>query len=285
MSAINAAQIPSGSSLNHTHVVYDNTILENKIEDFLTTALDVAQYATHDDSLTQSAGMKKVVNKYTATGNVEDVLMGEGNTEDIEVAFDSVEYTVGVTQGRFPYYDEEAMTDPMVVDVGLKKLAAQMTNDLTAKIVKELDKTKLVINSATWTFNQIVDAIAMFPDEEISGLFLLVNKAQVADLRKNLGDSLKYVEDFVRTGYIGTVCGVPVIATNAVKAGEAYLATKEAVTIFTKKGSEIEQERDANVRLNKVYARKVMLVALTDDTKVIKLTSAPKVQAPSGAGA
>lgn len=284
MSAINAAQIPSGSSLNHTHVVYDNTILENKIEDFLTTALDVAQYATHDDSLTQSAGMKKVVNKYTATGNVEDVLMGEGNTEDIEVAFDSVEYTVGVTQGRFPYYDEEAMTDPMVVDVGLKKLAAQMTNDLTAKIVKELDKTKLVINSATWTFNQIVDAIAMFPDEEISGLFLLVNKAQVADLRKNLGDSLKYVEDFVRTGYIGTVCGVPVIATNAVKAGEAYLATKEAVTIFTKKGSEIEQERDANVRLNKVYARKVMLVALTDDTKVIKLTSAPKVQT-SGAGA
>ena len=284
MSAINAAQIPSGSSLNHTHVVYDNTILENKIEDFLTTALDVAQYATHDDSLTQSAGMKKVVNKYTATGNVEDVLMGEGNTEDIEVAFDSVEYTVGVTQGRFPYYDEEAMTDPMVVDVGLKKLAAQMTNDLTAKIVKELDKTKLVINSATWTFNQIVDAIAMFPDEEISGLFLLVNKAQVADLRKNLGDSLKYVEDFVRTGYIGTVCGVPVIATNAVKAGEAYLATKEAVTIFTKKGSEIEQERDANVRLNKIYARKVMLVALTDDTKVIKLTSASKVQAP-GAGA
>ena len=285
MSAINAAQIPSGSSLNHTHVVYDNTILENKIEDFLTTALDVAQYATHDDSLTQSAGMKKVVNKYTATGNVEDVLMGEGNTEDIEVAFDSVEYTVGVTQGRFPYYDEEAMTDPMVVDVGLKKLAAQMTNDLTAKIVKELDKTKLVINSATWTFNQIVDAIAMFPDEEISGLFLLVNKAQVADLRKNLGDSLKYVEDFVRTGYIGTVCGVPVIATNAVKAGEAYLATKEAVTIFTKKGSEIEQERDANVRLNKIYARKVMLVALTDDTKVIKLTSAPKTQAASGAGA
>ena len=278
MSAINAAQIPSGSDLNHTHVVYDNTILENKIEDFLTTALDVAQYATHDDSLTQSAGMKKVVNKYTATGNVEDVLMGEGNTQDIEVAFDSVEYTVGVTQGRFPYYDEEAMTDPMVVDVGLKKLAAQMTNDLTTKIVKELDKTKLVINSATWTFNQIVDAIAMFPDEEISGLFLLVNKAQVADLRKNLGDSLKYVEDFVRTGYIGTVCGVPVIATNAVKAGEAYLATKEAVTIFTKKGSEIEQERDANVRLNKIYARKVMLVALTDDTKVIKLTSAPKAE-------
>ena len=202
--------------------------------------------------------------------------MGEGNSEDIEVAFDSVPYTVGVTQGRFPYYDEEVMTDPMVVDIGLKKLAAQMTNDLTAKIVAELDKTKLVLYSQTFTFANIVDAIAAFPQEEIEGLFLLVNKAEVATIRKNLADDLKYVEDFVRTGYIGSVCGVPVIATAAVKAGEAYLANKEAVTIFTKKGSEIEQERDANLRLNKVYARKVMLVALTDGTKVIKLTKAAK---------
>lgn len=274
MSAINAATIPSGSPLNHTHVVYDNKILENKIEDFLATSLDVAQYATHDDSLTQSAGMKKIVNTYKATGNVEDLKMGEGNSEDIEVAFDSVEYTVGVTQGRFPYYDEEVMTDPMVVDVGLKKLAAQMTNDLTAKIVAELDKTNLILYNQTFTFANIVDAIATFPQEEIEGLFLLVNKAEVATIRKNLADDLKYVEDFVRTGYIGSVCGVPVIATAAVKAGEAYLANKEAVTIFTKKGSEIEQERDANVRLNKIYARKVMLVALTDATKVIKLTKA-----------
>ena len=276
MSAINAATIPSGSPLNHTHVVYDNKVLENKIEDFLTTSLDVAQYATHDDSLTQSAGMTKIINTYTATGNVEDLKMGEGNSEDIEVAFDSVPYTVGVTQGRFPYYDEEVMTDPMVVDIGLKKLAAQMTNDLTAKIVAELDKTKLVLYSQTFTFANIVDAIAAFPQEEIEGLFLLVNKAEVATIRKNLADDLKYVEDFVRTGYIGSVCGVPVIATAAVKAGEAYLANKEAVTIFTKKGSEIEQERDANLRLNKVYARKVMLVALTDGTKVIKLTKAAK---------
>ena len=276
MSAINAATIPSGSPLNHTHVVYDNKVLENKIEDFLTTSLDVAQYATHDDSLTQSAGMTKIINTYTATGNVEDLKMGEGNSEDIEVAFDSVPYTVGVTQGRFPYYDEEVMTDPMVVDIGLKKLAAQMTNDLTAKIVAELDKTKLVLYSQTFTFANIVDAIAAFPQEEIEGLFLLVNKAEVATIRKNLADDLKYVEDFVRTGYIGSVCGVPVIATAAVKAGEAYLANKEAVTIFTKKGSVIEQERDANLRLNKVYARKVMLVALTDGTKVIKLTKAAK---------
>ena len=51
-------------------------------------------------------------------------------------------------------------------------------------------------------------------------------------------------------------------------------ATKAAVTAFVKKGSEIEQERDADTRENTVYARKVMLVALTDATKIVKITEA-----------
>ena len=278
MSQFNPASIPSGQSLNHTHVVYDNFVLENKVEDMLITKLDLAQYATHDDSLSETAGMKKVINKYIATGNVEDLKMGEGNTDDIEVSFESEEYVVGTTQGRFPYYDEEAMTDPNLVEVGLKKLSAQMVNDLTTKIVDELNKTGLVEYGCTWTFNNIVDAISIFnTDESEEGLFLLINPAQTGDFRKNLKDDLKYVEDFVRTGYIGTVCGVPVIATKAVPAGTAFLATREAVTIFTKKGSEIEQERDVNFRLNKIYARKVMVVALTDGTKCVRLTSNPLV--------
>ena len=179
MSNFNQATIPSAASLNHTHVIYDNFVLENKIEDFLTTHLDLAQFATHDDSLTQSAGMTKYVNKYTATGNVEDLKMGEGNSKDIEVAFESTPYVVGITQGRFPYYDEEVMTDPMVIDTGLEKLAAQMTNDLTSKIVAELNKATLTpANSAmSLNFNAIVDMIAAYPHEEEDGLFILINKA------------------------------------------------------------------------------------------------------------
>jgi hypothetical protein len=84
---------------------------------------------------------------------------------------------------------------------------------------------------------------------------------------------LSYVEGFVRSGYIGHVCGVPVIVSKAVEDGKAYLASKDAVTCFVKKGSEVEQEREANTRKNTVYARKVMLVALTNADKVVKLTA------------
>jgi len=76
----------------------------------------------------------------------------------------------------------------------------------------------------------------------------------------------------VRTGYIGSVSGVPVIVTKAVPEGKGYLATKEAVTVFIKKDSETEYERNADTRLNSYWVRKVGVVALTDATKVVKIT-------------
>ena len=82
------------------HTLYDNFVLANKVEDFLITNVDLMNYATADYSLTETAGMKKVINKYTATGNVQDLAMGVGNSQEIQVAFTPVEYTVGTTQGR-----------------------------------------------------------------------------------------------------------------------------------------------------------------------------------------
>ena len=223
------------------HTIYQNFVLENKLEDLLVTHIDMNQFATQDTSLVEEAGMTKKINQYTSTGDVEDLAMGVGNTDEIEVSFTQVPYTVGVTQGRFAYFDEQEMTDPMVVDAGLYGLATRMTNDLTNKIVAELDKATLTYDaSATGlTFDAIVDAIAKFPHEDAEdGLFILINRADLAGLRKNLKDELKYVEAFARTGYIGSVCGVPVYVSDAVPAKKAFLATKEAVTVFTKKGSE-----------------------------------------------
>ena len=255
------------------HTIYENFVLENKVEDMLTTSIDMNAYMTADYSLTETAGMKKIIHVYTATGDVEELAMGEGNTGDITVSFTPKEYEVGTTQGRFTYFDEEEMTEPNVVDVGLEKMSANMTNDLTAKVIAELGKATKKITNATWTFENVVDALASLDVESEDGLFMLINPAQQASFRKNLKDDLKYVEGFVRSGYIGSVCGVPVIVSKAVPAGEAYLASREAVTCFVKKGSEVEQERDANTRQNKVYARKVMLIALTDANKVVKITA------------
>ena len=47
----------------------------------------------------------------------------------------------------------------------------------------------------------------------------------------------------------------------------AFVGCKE-----NQKGTEVEQERDANIRKNTVYSRKYGIFAFTDATQAVKLT-------------
>ena len=254
------------------HTIYENIILSNKINDILTTQIDLNSYMTIDTSMTEQAGMKKVINTYTATGEVEELAMGEGNSTEITVSFVPTEYEVKTFQGKFAFYDEQEMTDPMVVDVGLEGSAKTMINTFTAKAVEEFGKATLTVPATAWNFEVVVDAIAKMNLESEEGLFLLISPADQANFRKELKDDLKYAEGFVRTGYIGSVCGVPVIVSKAVPAGTGFLATKEAVSVFIKKDTETEYKREPDTRHNAYWVRKVAVVALTDATKVVKIT-------------
>lgn len=162
----------------------------------------------------------------------------------------------------------------MVVDTGLKHSADKMINAFTAAAVAEYEKATLETPAAAWSFNVVADAIAEMNLEDEAGLFLLISPADKAAFRKALKDDLNYSEGFVRTGYIGNVCGVPVIVSKAIPEGKGYLATKEAVTVFVKKDTETEYERIADTRHNKYFVRKVAVVALTDATKVVKINIA-----------
>lgn len=257
---------------------FDNAIVQTKLENQLTTALDMNQFITPDYSLTATPGMKVQIRKYVGNGEVEDLNMTEGNTKDIGATFTESEYAVTTTQGRVPYYDEQEMNDPAAVDKAVQHLSELLTNDLTTKIVGELDKATNIQYSTTFSFANFVDAISMLnvTETESPNMFCLISKEDYATVVKTLADDLKYVEDYVRTGYVGSVAGVPIIWSKAVSKGTAYIATKEAVTAYIKKGVETEIERDANTRKNTLYGRTVRVVALTDANKVVKMTTGSK---------
>ena len=110
-------------------------------------------------------------------------------------------------------------------------------------------------------------------------MFGWVNPNAKAALRKTLKDDLKYVEAFVRHGYIGTVCGVNLYDKRDAKDNEICIGTKKAVTAFTKKGTEVElstkgnrSAADANIRKNSAHSRKYYVVALTNETQAVKIT-------------
>ena len=258
-------------------LVFDNQILREKLEEQLITHLDMSQFITTDYSLQATPGMKIEVHTYHGTGDVEDLAMGAGNTGDIGAFYTTETYEVATTQGRVPYYDEQQMNDPTAIDKAIKHLSEQMTNDITTKVVAELGKAPRVRYGFDYTFDKIVEAISAFPKEGINGLFLLVARKDVALFQKNLKNYLSYGEDYLRTGAIGSIAGVPIYPTDAVASGTCYLANKEAITCFVKKGVEVSQERSENDRKTTIYGRNVKVIALTnaDNAMVLTITANP----------
>ena len=262
------------------HTLYDNFFLSNEVEDQLKSHLDLQQFCTVDDSLEGVAGMKVVINTYRATDGTEKLTVGQGNSKSIEVSFTDKEYEIALAQNRFTYNDEHAMRDPNVVPVGMKHAGTDMFNTIQADIFAEFNKTGIEVPCTAFDFDAFVDAIAAMEleNDEDTAIFAFVHPKDKAKLRKAMKDDLKYIEAYARTGYIGTVAGVNLYTKSNATEGEIIVATKDAVTIFTKKGVEVEQiginnrsETAANVRENNVFSRKYYTVALTNESKAIRL--------------
>ena len=169
--------------------------------------------------------------------------MGQGNTLNIQVSYEPEDYTIQLAQNRFPYYDEEVMKDPMVVQVGLRHMATDMFNTVQADIFAEFNKATLAIytggDNKPITFDSFVDAVALLDLEDIEGveIFAFVNPTEMANLRKTLKDDLKYVEAFVRSGYVGTVAGVNIYTKKDEETGTIILGRWKRLRCFNKKVS------------------------------------------------
>lgn len=259
------------------NTVYENFFLSNEVEDQFNSHLDLAQFCTVDRNLEGVAGMKRIIHVYSATNGTEKLAKGEGNTKSISVSYAEKEYEILLAQNRFDYYDEEAMTDPNVVPVGMKHAGTDMFNTANADIYAEYNKAELSVDASAFDFAAFVDASAKLGLENIEDvqLFGFVSPEDMGAIRKALKDDLKYVEAFARNGYVGTVAGINLYQKADATKGTIIVATKDAVTLFVKKGTEVEQPPrsadEANVRQNTIFTRKYYLAALTDATKAVKI--------------
>lgn len=263
------------------NTVYSNFFLSNEVEDQFKSHLDLQQFCTIDNNLVGTPGMIRKINVYKATDGTEKLTMGNGNTKSIEVSYTQNEYEILLAQNRFDYYDEQAMTDAMLVPVGMKHAGTDMFNTVNADIFAEFNKATLSVTATTFDFNAFVDAAAKLNLENLEGvnIFGFVCAADMAKVRKALKDDLKYVEAFAKNGYVGTVAGINLYTKKDAVENTVVIGTKEAVTLFNKKGVEVEQitqnnrsETAANIRQSSIFTRKYYLAALTDETKAVKIT-------------
>lgn len=254
------------------NTVYANKVIEAKAKDLLTTAVNTRSLMTIDNSLTASAGMVKTINVYTYSGDVEELGVGVGNSGKGSITYAGTDYEVKMNQQRFSYYDEDYMKDDNIVDFLLKGANQKMVNKMTADFIGECKKATLSHTFTAFGYEAIVDGIAKLNIEDESKLFVIIPTAWKADLRKDDDYKAAQMGQVVYNGQVGTICGIPVIVSNALT-DTAYIMTNEAVKLFMKKDVEVAQEREENTRENLVYLRTAYVVALADATKICKLSA------------
>lgn len=255
------------------HVLYENFVLADEYASILSTKLNVKNFMTLDNSLVEHAGMIKKINTYTYAGKIEKVGRTAKNSDAArgKVTVTTKPYNVEVNQQVFDYTDEDQMIDPNVVSVGLKGMAEVTVNDFTDAFFVEAAKATLSQQYPAATgisYDIVVDAIAQMNLEDEAGLFLIIDPQQKANIRKDPDFKGARLGEILFNGQIGTIGGIPVVVSK--KATSPVLATKEAITLFTKKENQVEQSRSIEERINTVVARTVYICALTDATKIVK---------------
>ena len=254
------------------NTVFNNKVIEAKAKELLTTNVNTRSLMTVDNSLTETAGMTKTINTYTYTGTAEEVAEGMGNTSRGSIGYVGNDYTVKMVQQAFDYTDEDFLKDNLIVDMGIKGATEVMTNKLASDFIVECGKATLEVTNNIG-YEAIVDAISEINVEDESKLFVLIPNDWKADLRKDEDYKTARMGEVIYNGQVGTVAGIPVIATKALT-DMAYVMSAEAVKLFMKKDVEVEQERDADKRKNSIYLRTAYICALVDATKICRIAAA-----------
>lgn len=259
-----------------SNTVYDNTVLETKLTELLNSKLEVRSLMTIDDSLSQGAGIVKTINRYTYTGQVEQLGAGAANSVCGTISFVPETYTVKRYQQTFKYNDVEAMQDPGIVDMAIAGAADVMANQIRREYFGELQKSsrRHAIAGDALTYSDVVAALSDIGREVEDGLFIIMSSDCRAAIRNDSDFVAARRGEIVYTGQIGTLCGLPVLFSALVPAGRAIITDKNAVKFFVKKEASLEQDRNIETKDNTIVYERHGVIALVDDTGTVILGKA-----------
>ncbi len=270
------------SSIINPQVMADmiSAKIENKIV--------VTPFAKVDDTLVGVPGDTITVPQYAYIGDAEFVEEGESatattltatsTTATIKKAMKAVELTDEVVLAGYGNPVGEANTQ-IAKAIASKVDADAMEALLTATL--SYDASASLIN-----YNDIVNAIDVFEEELNSEKVMFVHPKQMTQLRQNelFISADKYTGDTVLYGEVGMIANVHIVMSKKVKTdskGAYYInpiiklqeADGEddapALTIYLKRDTNVETERNTLSRTTAISADKFYTVALSNASKVV----------------
>lgn len=249
----------------------------------------VAPFAKVDTSLVGVPGNTITVPKYGYIGDAEDIAEG--------VACGTVKLSTGTTTATVKKAMKAVeLTDEAVLS-GYGNPIGETNNQLAKAIASKVDNDALeALMGATLVFDgsskiisyeQIVDAIDLFDEEVNSDKVIFINPKQVTQLRKdsNFISADKYPNNVIMTGEIGMIANCRVVPSKKVTLDSTSAfyqcpviklnndaETEDdaaALTVYLKRDTTVETERDTLARKTDISVDKHYTVALSNESKVV----------------
>lgn len=250
----------------------DPQVLGAYLDVKLIDAIKLSPLVDVDNTLVGVPGSTLTLPKFAYIGDAEEVAEGaamvpvalNAETEEVEIA----------KAGKAVEITDEAILcghgDP-VNQIGkqlLMAMASKIESDLYAEMA-----TGTLVHNYTDEFNKdvIVDAMVKFGEDIDEPMYLFVNPAEYAVLRKDADFVHVAHGEAVITGQVGFVHGCNVVVANRVEAGKAFIMKAGALALVMKRNVMVEADRDILKATNVYAANEHYAVQLRYDDRVVRI--------------
>lgn len=261
-------------------------VMADMISAKIENAIVVTPFAKIDTTLAGQPGSKITLPRYEYIGDAEDVGEGEEVVATV-LKTTSAEYEIKKAAKGVEISDESLLS-------GYGNPAGEITSQLADSIRSKVDGDcieALTAANTTYTdtgaisYEGVVKAIDLFNEELNTEKVMFVNPKQVSTLRldPNFISADKYNAEVIMKGEIGMIANTRIVPSRRIKeVSSAYACpivkleaddrTEDdvpAITIFTKRETMVETERDTHHKTTFVSADKHYVAALTNASKVV----------------
>lgn len=268
----------------------DPEVMAPMISAKIEKAVKALPFAKVDTTLVGQPGSKITVPQFKYIGDAED--LAEGVTADkTKLETSSAEYEIKKAVKQVELTDEAVLSgygNP--VGETNNQLALSIRSKIDNDVMDELKKARLTYTPSgvdtNLSYANIVNAIDLFQEEDNVEKVMFVHPKQVTQLRldPNFISKEKYGNNVMMTGEIGIVANARIVPTKkAINDAGTYflnpiveLRPEEqtgdeipAVTIFMKRGINLETQRELGNYTTLIGADQHYVASLTDESKVV----------------
>lgn len=265
----------------------DPEVMAPMISGKINARIVATPFAKIDTTLTGRPGDTITIPKYAYIGDAEDLAEGV-NADKTKLTTTTASHKIKKAVKQVELTDE-AILSGYGNPVGetnnqlAKSIASKVDNDvMTALKGAQVGKT---FDSAI-SYNNVVDAIDLLNEEENVEKVMFIHPKQVSTLRKdsNFISNDKYNNNVIMKGEIGMIANARIVVSKkAVNDAKTLFLNpivelkpqsetgdeEAAVTIFMKRDTNVETQRELNNYTTLIGADKHYVVALTDESKVV----------------